>query len=308
MILQFNDRPIKFGGKQLVFTPSSYPSAASFVPYDVSTFADIEHKTRDKFKEFNADDINGNDSTADQIIFILRHSEREKTDKDTSGKDGVPDGVIGGLTQKGYEYAETAGRWLKTQNNSKWSLSDCGFFCTSSERTLQTVQAFAKGLFGLEQLPEHYEIGVKNGEAAYKLDFDPEGKSFSYSWPACSTYADTAETTHWTQGEDFPSLTLTQFDLKAREIISNVIGLAGDKKFTLCVSHDFNTLPLVSWACSQSIQWNFTGKDNDRWLCYLAGVAIVINKTTNKCYVKLVAGIENTNGIMTQGYDNILNK
>lgn len=297
MILQFNGKPISFGGS-IIAMPSDedvYPSKATFTPADLSIYADIEHKTRDRFKGLQDNDVNGNDTT-DKLIYIIRHSERENTDEDITGKDGVPDGVKGGLTQKGYEYAEKAGKWFKDENSGKFSKDDCAFFCTSTPRTYQTVQAFAKGMFGLDHLPKSNEINVKDGGAAYKLDFDPEGNTFNYSWPACSVFADNG---------DIETLGVT-----AKQIIANVIGMMSDKKFALCVSHDFNTLPLASWACSQSLKWNFNGGSTDKWLCYLAGVVIAVKKNSsgdNMIYVKPLYTINDSHqGIMAQGYDNIL--
>lgn len=304
MLLKIGDRLIKIGEKliSLVSTEDEYPEKASFEPADLSIFNTIEHKSRPRFKGLQDDDVNGN-GNEDKLIFIIRHSERENTDEDTTGKDGVPDGIKGGLTKKGYEYAENAGKWLKAENLSKFSMEDCGFYCTSTPRTWQTVQAFAKGMFGLDHLPTAKELGAKEGGDAYKLDFDPAGKSFNYSWPACSTYADDPDN-------------LEAMGVVAKQIIANVLGMMGDKKFALCVSHDFNTLPLASWACSQSVEdgsipWNFRGGSTDKWLCYLAGIVVVIKyneaEKGNMMYVKPLYTINDRHqGVMKQGYDNIL--
>lgn len=226
--------------------PEPEPEPTEFDNYTIVT------KSRTSMKSLNADDIT---STAindgQRLIYLIRHSERDSTN----------------LTTKGFEYARLAGSALR----SKVALNDadCAWFGTNVQRTLDTANAFRQGLLGLESIEE---VAISN--TSYKLEFDPNHNNFNnYSWPDMARYSiDDTNDEHTAE--------------VSRNIIRACYDLIGDKKFALCVTHDFNLLPMVSWAGQHTEAVTFDFEGNNEWLCYLTGVAIVIDDAYMEIHVK----------------------
>lgn len=212
-------------------------------------------KARTSMKSMNDNDVT-TDAITDvdcKLIYIVRHSERGSEN----------------LTEMGFEYAKAAGATFKSKVGDNLNITDCIFYGTKTKRTTDTANAFRQGFVGSSTIED-----VAIADDFLKVNFDPTGTHFNdYNWPTCAAYSNNSENNDAIQEV-------------AEELILKCIEKLGDKKFGLFVSHDFNTLPVVTWAgqFTEACTFDITGKGE--WLCYMTGVAIVVNNAEKKIYVK----------------------
>lgn len=203
-----------------------------------------------------------------KLIYLVRHSERDDEN----------------ITEMGFEYAKAAGATFKSKVGDNLKDDNCVFYGTTTQRTTDTANAFRQGFKGSSTREE-----VAIADDFLKVNFDPTGTHFNnYNWPTCAAYSNNSENNDAIQKV-------------AEELILNCVDKLGDKKFGLFVSHDFNTLPVVTWAGQFAIDCTFDFAESDRnaeWLCYMTGVAIIVNNAEKKIYVKPMYMIDKWIGVI----------
>jgi broad specificity phosphatase PhoE len=199
----------------------------------------------------------------ERVIFVLRHAERG----DDTSKGGT-------LTDNGKKQSEEVGAKL-TKFKEDFVLGGSEFL-----RAHQTVMSMAKGRGQsydirdtIPQLNDDWYN--KNDEAVEKAKGECGG-----GWEVTSKYAYTGA---YSTGAD-----AAYYDLAERsvELIEDVLLKKYTKeKFVLLSSHDKLMVPLVAY-CS-NLQINLKKYDGGKWINYLAGVAIIIDKAGNRRYVAI---------------------
>ena len=202
------------------------------------------------------------------VVFILRHAERT----DDTGKNGH-------LTDNGKKQSERVGEKLKG--------ADIYFANSSYTRTFETCEGIAKGA-GIKDAPQDtldFLLGewfVKNDDKlrSYK---DANGGG----WVVFSKFAYTGEYSD------------AMYDLEDRSkelVYDKVIPmLPSMKRVNVLISHDQMVVPLVVYFTNKRI--NLRYYENQLWLNYLAGLAIIVNGAGDVRFVP-VRGIDS--GTMKQ--------
>lgn len=197
----------------------------------------------------------------ERVIFVLRHAERG----DDTSKSGT-------LTDNGKKQSEEVGARL-TKFKEDFVLGGSEFL-----RAHQTVMSIAKGrgqsYDKRDTIPQLNDDWYnKNDEAVEKAKSECGG-----GWEVTSKYAYTGA---YSTGED-----AAYYDLAERsvELIEDVLLKKYTKeKFVLLSSHDKLMVPLVAY-CS-NLQVELKKYDGGKWINYLAGVAIIVDKAGNRRYI-----------------------
>ncbi len=199
----------------------------------------------------------------ERVIFVLRHAERG----DDTSKSGT-------LTDNGKKQSEEVGARL-TKFKEDFVLGASEFL-----RAHQTVESIAKGrgqsYDKRDTIPQlNDDWYAKNSEAVEKAKNECGG-----GWEVTSKYAYTGA---YSTGAD-----AAYYDLAERsvELIEDVlVKKYPTEKFVLLSSHDKLMVPLVAY-CS-NLQVELKKYDGGKWINYLAGVAIIIDKDGNRRYVAI---------------------
>jgi broad specificity phosphatase PhoE len=199
----------------------------------------------------------------ERVIFVLRHAERG----DDTSKSGT-------LTDNGKKQSEEVGARL-TKFKDDFVLGASEFL-----RAHQTVESIAKGrgqsYDKRDTIPQlNDDWYAKNSEAVEKAKNECGG-----GWEVTSKYAYTGA---YSTGAD-----AAYYDLAERsvELIEDVlVKKYPTEKFVLLSSHDKLMVPLVAY-CS-NLQVELKKYDGGKWINYLAGVAIIIDKDGNRRYVAI---------------------
>ena len=199
----------------------------------------------------------------ERVIFVLRHAERG----DDTSKGGT-------LTDNGKKQSEEVGARL-TKFKEDFVLGASEFL-----RAHQTVESMAKGrgqsYDKRDTIPQLNDDWYnKNNDAVEKAKNECGG-----GWEVTSKYAYTGA---YSTGAD-----AAYYDLAERsvELIEDVlVKKYPTEKFVLLSSHDKLMVPLVAY-CS-NLQIELKKYDGGKWINYLAGVAIIIDKNGNRRYVAI---------------------
>lgn len=197
----------------------------------------------------------------ERVIFVLRHAERG----DDTSKGGT-------LTDNGKKQSEEVGARL-TKFKEDFVLGASEFL-----RAHQTVESIAKGRGQsydqrdtLPQLNDDWYI--KDKDIMSKVNDEAGG-----GWHSTSKYAYTGA---YTTGTNAAFYNLAE---RSVELIEDVLVKKYTKeKFVLLSSHDKVMVPLVAYCSNLKIE--LKEYDGGKWINYLAGVAIIIDKDGNRRYV-----------------------
>ena len=221
----------------------------------------VINSNADKFVDIQ--DVYESIKDDERVIFVLRHAERG----DDTSKSGT-------LTDNGKKQSEEVGARLKKFKED--------FVLGASEflRAHQTVESIAKGrgqsYDKRDTIPQlNDDWYSKNSEAVEKAKNECGG-----GWEVTSKYAYTGA---YSTGAD-----AAYYDLAERsvELIEDVlVKKYPTEKFVLLSSHDKLMVPLVAY-CS-NLQIELKKYDGGKWINYLAGVAIIIDKDGNRRYVAI---------------------
>ena len=213
-------------------------------------------------KEFvDIQDVYENIKDNERVIFVLRHAERG----DDTSKGGT-------LTDNGKKQSEEVGARL-TKFKEDFVLGASEFL-----RAHQTVESIAKGRGQsydqrdtLPQLNDDWYI--KDKDIMSKVNDEAGG-----GWHSTSKYAYTGA---YTTGTNAAFYNLAE---RSVELIEDVLVKKYTKeKFVLLSSHDKVMVPLVAYCSNLKIE--LKEYDGGKWINYLAGVAIIIDKDGNRRYV-----------------------
>ena len=215
-------------------------------------------------KEFvDIQDVYESIKDGERVIFVLRHAERG----DDTSKGGT-------LTDNGKKQSEEVGARL-TKFKEDFVLGGSEFL-----RAHQTVMSIAKGrgqsYDTRDTIPQLNDDWYnKNNEAVEKAKNECGG-----GWEVTSKYAYTGA---YSTGTDAAYYNLAE---RSVELIEDVLLKKYTKeKFVLLSSHDKLMVPLVAY-CS-NLQINLKKYDGGKWINYLAGVAIIVDKAGNRRYVAI---------------------
>lgn len=267
----------------LKFGTHTVKIASGFVTYP--TVLTPEHLPGFGYNEFNyIGDVYSSLTPDDRVIFLLRHSERP-----SETGSSVP------LTTAGIQYATAVGEAL---SGGIVSPNDTVYASTTPVRTRQTAQYIATGR------------GDSNFSTLESIDTshasEISGSLFTSStnWPLVSKYS--------CRFDEMTASELTQFndkDSTALKLINDLIAALGTKKMGVFISHDFLLVPMSSWCADSQLDLNFYDSGKQNWICYIAGVAIVLRDkhvyTTPVYSIICEPGANGYKGIM-HGYGNIL--
>jgi broad specificity phosphatase PhoE len=191
----------------------------------------------------------------------LRHAERG----DDTSKGGT-------LTDNGKKQSEEVGARL-TKFKEDFVLGASEFV-----RAHQTVESIAKGRGQAydkrDTIPQLNDDWYnKNNDAVEKAKNECGG-----GWEVTSKYAYTGA---YSTGADAAYYNLAE---RSVELIEDVLVKKYTKeKFVLLSSHDKLMVPLVAYCSNLKIE--LKKYDGGKWINYLAGVAIIIDKAGNRRYV-----------------------
>ncbi len=235
--------------------------------------------------EFNyIGDVYGSLEKNDRVIFLLRHSERP-----------VDTGRTAPLTENGVAYARATGEALR---GGRTPPNDVIYSSTDVVRTRQTAQNIAIGR-GDTDYGSIESIDTSHADVLDGLQF-----SKSFSWPLISKYS--CRFGELTDGE---RAQFNDKDTVARRIINGLTAALGSKKMGIFISHDFLLVPLSSWCADSRLDLNFIDGGKNNWICYLAGIGIVLREehvyTVPVYSIPREKGANGYRGIM-HGYGNLL--
>ena len=196
----------------------------------------------------------------EKLVLVIRHAERNS---DSAATDP--------LNENGMEQALELGRSLAGVDD---------FYCaaSSSVRALQTCNLVAKGRGDADTLADSISLlggywFVKDSVAYAKAKKDHGG-----SWKVESK---------WAYENDY-SDAFYEFAPRCTEWIEDVIMPSFEEagsRVTLFVSHDLLLVPEVIYISSKNIDLRYYKSSSNRWLNYLAGIAVVVRPDgTRKFY------------------------
>ena len=196
----------------------------------------------------------------EKLVLVIRHAERNS---DSAATDP--------LNENGMEQALELGRSLAGVDD---------FYCaaSSSVRALQTCNLVAKGRGAADTLADSISLlggywFVKDSVAYAKAKKDHGG-----SWKVESK---------WAYENDY-SDAFYEFAPRCTEWIEDVIMPSFEEagsRVTLFISHDLLLVPEVIYISSKNIDLRYYKSSSNRWLNYLAGIAIVVRPDgTRKFY------------------------
>jgi broad specificity phosphatase PhoE len=185
----------------------------------------------------------------EQVVFVLRHAER--------GEDYSPAGL---LTENGKAQARATGEKIKNGEASFYAHSDY-------ERTKQTCENIAIGR-GDEFVHEQWDI--LHGEY-FMRDVELIYANGLYSWEAAS---------QWAYEGKFVDKGYYNLDQRAAEWLASLKAkLPTMKRINVLVTHDYVVSALAIWASQHQIDLHYW--INHKWINYLAGIAVIIDKNGN---------------------------
>lgn len=233
MFVRANNKFVKTNGYLKVFKEEE-PLIKSFIKTPISDMV------------WMVDEINQNLNDESQLMFILRHSEREGGSTEPRP-----------LTQAGINYAKDIGEKIQyNYHGTSLSLDNTVFYSTSvsGNRTKDTARYIGQGLFNTQ-------VNVDDEhDSLFKISYDLP----SSSWVDCASWSNN------------PSNEQSQART-SKEIINGCYKLLGDKRLGFFISHDFNTLPLTVWASDHNRTFDFKGNlEHNEWLCYMAGISVIV--------------------------------
>ena len=196
----------------------------------------------------------------EKLVLVVRHAERNS---DSAATDP--------LNENGMEQSLELGRSLAHVTD---------FYCASSPsvRAQQTCNLVAKGRGDTDTLADSISLlggywYVKDSVAYAKAKKDHGG-----SWKVESK---------WAYENDYSDV-FYEFAPRCNEWIEDVVIPSFEdagSRVTLFVSHDLLLVPLVIYISSKNIDLRYYKSSSNRWLNYLAGVAIVVRPDgTRKFY------------------------
>lgn len=187
----------------------------------------------------------------EKLVLVIRHAERNS---DSAATDP--------LNENGMEQALELGRSLADVDD---------FYCASSPsvRAQQTCNLVAKGRGDADTLADSISLlggywFVKDSVAYAKAKKDHGG-----SWKVESK---------WAYENDY-SDAFYEFAPRCTEWIEDVIMPSFEEagsRVTLFISHDLLLVPEVIYISSKNIDLRYYKSSSNRWLNYLAGIAIVV--------------------------------
>lgn len=226
----------------------------------------------------------------EKVIFIVRHGERERFTGNESA-----------LTEDGFAEAVAAGQKIVGAEPFKYIFSGMtrtyqtalGFAVGRGEEAFKMTTvldadevehlAFVSPTFKpdtLKQLKDGWYVKDKDLQKEYEVRDSIRNVQVMYtSWAYENAYADVF------------------YDLNDRslEILDLVVkDYATMPKYTLAASHDLVLAPLVIWATNKEIDIKIHDPSSNKWLNYLAGVAIIINDKNERRYVAVKGGESGT--------------
>ena len=220
----------------------------------------VINSNADKFVDIQ--DVYESIKDDERVIFVLRHAERG----DDTSKSGT-------LTDNGKKQSEEVGARLKKFKDD--------FVLGASEflRAHQTVESIAKGrgqsYDKRDTIPQlNDDWYTKNSEEVEKAKNECGG-----GWEVTSKYAYTGA---YSTGANAAYYNLAE---RSVELIEGVLAKKYTKeKYVLLSSHDKLMVPLVAYCSNLKIEFK-KYENNGKWINYLAGVAIIIDKDGNRRYV-----------------------
>ena len=212
-------------------------------------------------------DVYDNLAADETVVFILRHAERT----DDTGKNGH-------LTDNGKKQSESVGAKLKGVDIY---LGNSGY-----TRTIETCDGIGKGN-GMTVVKQD-SLPFLNGDWYVKNStrLEEYRNSDGGGWVVFSKYAYQGGYTD----------ALYDLDTRSEEYIKeNVVPyIPNMKRVNVLISHDQLVMPLVVYCTQKRVNLRYF--DNQRWINYLAGVAIIVNSKGDIRY-EPVRGLES--GSMT---------
>ncbi len=213
--------------------------------------------------------VYANLKSSEKVVFIIRHSERTN---DT--------GPSGHLTDNGKKYARDLGARL-----AKVGTEDFYFGYSGYTRTYETCEYIAQGKgqvnYTIEVLP--YMDGAWYVKDAAKAD--AYVNSDGGGWMVYSKYGFTGA-----YSDAFYDLETRSEQLLKDQILANIGSM---KRVNVMCTHDYLVVPLLAYTTDGHANVRYYEKN--RWVNYMAGVAMIISADGSVRYVP-VKGLET--GIM----------
>lgn len=256
MFLKHNGNYLKIDGSLFILKESEPPTPME-TEYIQSNYNDMIDLVNDVIMNLNSDE---------RLAIVIRHSERSS---DTSASADI--------TNHGKAYAIDLGKKIKATN--KFKESECSFYGTNALRCINTANCIYLGMFNNDETTLSNVISSKVSVKSVADKATDRGDVFKLTYTSSSGWPDVADFARRLSND-------VVMEPVSKNIIDGCVELMGDKKFCVCVSHDFNTLPFVCWSSGQTTsttnhaKWfDFQGNvTHNEWLCYMAGVAIIIKK------------------------------
>lgn len=195
---------------------------------------------------------------SERVVFLIRHGER--------GRDYSRAGL---LTENGKAQARMVGEKIRNGEQAFYAHSDY-------DRTKQTCENIA---IGRADEFIHEEWGILNGDW-YRKDLDVIRQRGWDNWESLSQWA--YEGGH---EEGFYNL-----EERSKEWLDSLKSHLPDmKRINVLVSHDYMVTAMAIYASDKQVDLHYWV--NRKWINYLAGVAIIIDKDGNMRF-KTVRGLD----------------
>ena len=214
-------------------------------------------------------DVYANLKSSEKVVFIIRHSERTSET-----------GASGHLTDNGKKYARELGARL-----AKVGTEDFYFGYSGYTRTYETCENIAQGKgqvnYSIVELP--YMDGawyVKDADKAEAYTNSDGG-----GWVVYSKYGFTGA-----YPDAFYDLETRSEQLLKDQILANIGSM---KRVNVMCTHDYLVVPLLAYTTDGHANVRYYEKN--RWVNYMAGVAMIISADGSVRYIP-VKGLET--GIM----------
>ncbi len=198
----------------------------------------------------------------EKVLFILRHAERPKDDYSKSAH----------LTDMGRFQAQFTGEQIKGEEPITYLHSE-GF-----ARTRETVQNIAIGRN--ENNASITASSILNGKWYVKNEavIDSIKSTGDWDYPLYTAWAYT--------GKYAETGAFYDFEKRSEELINTLVpNYESMSKYTIAASHDLLVTPLAIYVTNKKINLRFYEDNNNNWLNYMAGVAIIINSNNERRYV-----------------------
>lgn len=215
-----------------------------------------------------------------KVVFVIRHSERGKSEDQTSE-----------LTDHGIELAKALGADMASDEKFYYASTD---FIRTRETCKHIAAGRGEGEVDVVTMPEI------NGTYFYTVSSDSLDKLLRNrggSWLNVSL---------WAYGQPFQVKWLNNnaktafYDLYERgyQFVNEVVlaNLANWNRVNILASHDLLLEPLTVYASNRTVDLKFY-EETSRWINYMAGIAVVVN-ADGSVYLYPVRGTEL--GWMTQ--------